>query len=209
MAVQKWDISKDICDCLLVSTSNILIQPLLTTVHAFFYVHIHFRTSRIAISLTYLQYVTWVKWNEFSGPHFFLRLFTNTTNCSVSLWMQVSYLFGTCPRICRGNRTTAKILKFDWSMQVTWKWWAIVSQIRLSKRFAFEHICWYSKRKLTNTPAVIFSCYWLGRWFIFTKQIFIVLFWVIIYSYLQKFFKISVLKTLHNSQENTCIGAYF
>ena len=107
------------------------------------------------------------------------------------------------------HRTTAKILKFDWSMQVTWKWWVIVSQIRLSKRFVFEDICWYSKRKLTNTPAVIFSCYCWGRWFIFIKQIFIVLFWVIIYSYLQKFFKISVLKTLHNSQENTCIGAYF
>ena len=79
-------------------------------------------------------------------------------------------------------------------MQVMWKRRAIVNQICLSKRFSFEHIRWYSKRKLTNTPAVIFSCPCRGRWFIFTKQIIIVLFWVIIYSYLQKFFNIGDLK---------------
>ena len=57
-------------------------------------------------------------------------------------------------------------------------------------------------RKLTNTPAVIFSYPCGGRWFIFAKQIIIVLFWVIFYSYLQKFFKIGVLlKTFRNSQE--------
>ena len=103
----------------------------------------------------------------------------------------------------------AKILKFDWSMQITWKQSAIVNQIRLSRRFLFEHICWYSKRKLTNTPAVIFSCPFPGRWFISTKQVITILFWIIIYSYLQKFFKIGVLKTLHNSQENTCVGVCF
>ena len=80
-----------------------------------------------------------------------------------------------------------KILKFDWSMPVTWKRRVIVNQIRLSKRFSFEHIRWYSKRKLANAPAVIFSCPCHGRWFIFTKHIIIVLFWVIIYSYLKNF----------------------
>ena len=30
--------------------------------------------------------------------------------------------------------------------------------------------------------------------------------WVIIYSYLHKFFKIGVLKTLHNLQKKTCVG---
>ena len=43
---------------------------------------------------------------------------------------------------------------------------------------------------------IIFSYPCWSRWFIFTKQI-IVLFWVIIYSYLQRFFKISVLKILY------------
>ena len=49
VAVQKWNISKDICDCLLVSSSNFLIQPLSTAVHALLYVHIRFRTFRIVI----------------------------------------------------------------------------------------------------------------------------------------------------------------
>ena len=65
-------------------------------------------------------------------------------------------------------------------------------------------------RKLTNTPAVIFSYPCWGRWFSFTKQIIIVLFWVIFYSYLQKFFRISViLKTFHNSQETPVSEFHF
>ena len=56
---------------------------------------------------------------------------------------------------------------------------------------------WCSSTKAdTNTPAVIFSDPCRSRWFIFTKQI-IVLFWVIIYSYLQRPFKIGVLETLY------------
>ena len=51
-------------------------------------------------------------------------------------------------------------------------------------------------RMLTNTPTVIFSYPCRSRWFIFTKEI-IVFFGVIIYSYLGKFFKICVLKTLY------------
>ena len=39
-------------------------------------------------------------------------------------------------------------------------------------------------------------------------QIIAVLYYVIIYSYLQKFFKLGILKTLHNLQENTFVGAY-
>ena len=42
------------------------------------------------------------------------------------------------------------------------------------------------------------------------KQIIIVLFWVIFYSYLQKFFKIGVLlKTFHNSQETPMLEFHF
>ena len=43
-AVQERSISKN-----MVSTSNFLIQPLLTTVHAFLYVHILLRPFKIAI----------------------------------------------------------------------------------------------------------------------------------------------------------------
>ena len=49
----------------------------------------------------------------------------------------------------------AKDSQFDWSIQVTWKRGVIGNQIRLSKRFSFEHIRWYS-----NTKAVKYSsCY--------------------------------------------------
>ena len=101
---------------------------------------------------------------------------------------------------------TQKNLKFDWSKQITWKQGAIVNQIGLSKRFSFEHICWYSNRKLVNTPALIFQYPCRSMWFIFTKQITFVLIWVIIYSYLPKFFKLGDLKALGNSQQNTCVG---
>ena len=51
----------------------------------------------------YLLHFTWVKWNEFSGSHYFLRLLTNTTSCTVSLRMQVSFLFFISARICSKN----------------------------------------------------------------------------------------------------------
>ena len=112
VAVQNWSISKDICDCLLVSTRNLFVQPLLTTVHTFLYIYICFRTFRIAIrpnknnyynktnvSTTFcVSQMKWIFW-----PTLLPSLFTNTTNCTISLWMQVSYLFGTSARICRDN----------------------------------------------------------------------------------------------------------
>ena len=51
-------------------------------------------------------------------------------------------------------------------------------------------------RKLTNAPAVLFPYFCRSKWFIFMKQT-IILFWVIIYSYLQRFFKVGVLETLY------------
>ena len=90
-------------------------------------------------------------------------------------------------------------LKFDWSIQATWKRRALVNWIRLSI-FAGT-----AARKLTNTPAVIFSYLCRSTWFIFTKQI-IVLFWVIICSYLQRFFKIGVLKTLYTTHRKTTVS---
>ena len=63
-------------------------------------------------------------------------------------------------------------------------------------------------RKLTNTPAAIFSYPCQSRWFIFKKQI-IVLFWVIIYSYLERFFKIGVPGTLYTIHRKTTVSESF
>ena len=72
-------------------------------------------------------------------------------------------------------------------------------------------------RNLTNTPAVIFSYPCRGRWFIFMKQIIIVLFWIIIYSYLllatlfttTKFFKIGVLKNFSQFTRKHLCRSFF
>ena len=60
-------------------------------------------------------------------------------------------------------------------------------------------------RKLTNTSAVIFSDPCRSRWFIFMKQI-IVLFWVIIYRYLQRFLEIGALKILYTIHKKTTVS---
>ena len=60
-------------------------------------------------------------------------------------------------------------------------------------------------QKLTDTPAVNFSYPCRCRWFIFTKQI-IALFWVIIYSYFKRFFKIGVLRTLYTIHSKTTVS---
>ena len=60
-------------------------------------------------------------------------------------------------------------------------------------------------RRLTNTPAFIFCYPCRSRWFIFTKQI-TVLLWVLIYSFLQRFFKINVLKALYTIHKKTTVS---
>ena len=60
--------------------------------------------------------------NELSSSHYFLRLFTSTTNCAIS------FLFGASARICRENSqkdSIAKDSKFYWTIQVTLKLSAI------------------------------------------------------------------------------------
>ena len=80
-----------------------------------------------------------------------------------------------------------------------WKQWVIVNCLSIFAGTA--------TRKVTNTPAVIFSYHRQSRWYIFRKKIIIAYIWVIIY--MQKFFKIGVLKSLHSSQENTCVRVSF
>ena len=86
VAVQKWNISKDICDCLhlwLFGTTSTHY-----TVHSFLYVHIRFRTFKIAIRSNWNNnynitnvpttlYMSQMK--GISGWHYFLHLVTNST----------------------------------------------------------------------------------------------------------------------------------
>ena len=95
--------------------------------------------------------------------------------------------------------SVAKDLKFDWSMQVTWKRRVLVNLICMS---IFPCI---AARKLTIIPAVIFSYSCRSRWFIFTKQI-VVLIWATNYSYLQRLFKTGVLKMLSTIQRKTTVS---
>ena len=134
-----------------------MIEPLPTTVHSLLYVHIRIRTFRTTVRPNWNNYYilyTWVKWNELSGSHYFLHLFTNTTNCDISLGMQGSLV----PRrvyIGRNYGSIAKDLKLDWTIQVTWKRRVTVNQVCLSKWFSFELIRWYSNKKADKYS----SCY--------------------------------------------------
>ena len=76
-----------------VSTSNFLIQPLVTTFHSFLYVQIYFRTFRIAITPTWNNYfnITNIsitlylsQMKQICGSHYFFCLFTNPANCALS-----------------------------------------------------------------------------------------------------------------------------
>ena len=75
----------------------------------------------------------------------------------------------------------------------------------VGKLASFEHIPWYSSTKADKYSSRYLFLSLSGRWFIFTEQI-IVLIWVIIYSYLQSFFKIRVLKMLCTIQRKTTVS---
>ena len=130
-----------------------------------------------------------------SGSHYFLDLFTNQrltvlslTSVRTSTWMEVSF-FAWCVYVRRIYSSIAKDLKFNWSTQVMWK-----------------RSRWYSNTKADK----YFSYYlFLPLSFIFTKQIFLGLFWIIIYSYLQTFFKIGVLKSVSQSTGNHQCRSFF
>ena len=114
-----------------------------------------------------------------------------------STWIEVSFFLGTSARICKEN------LQFDRKRFQIW----LLNTGHVKTKGVFVGT---ATRKLTNTPAVIFSYLCWGKWFLFTKQIIIVLFWVIFYSYGQKFLNIVVLlKTFHNSQETPVSEFHF
>ena len=92
----------------------------------------------------------------------------------------------------------AKDLKLDWSIQVTWKRRVLVNKFHLSMS---ADIAVQKLISCTNAPAVIFP----GRWFIFRNRL---SYWVIIYSYLQRFFKVGVLKTLYTIHRKTSVSKF-
>ena len=132
----------------------------------------------IIIYLMYLLHYTWVKWNGFLAHTSSLICSQNPTNCAISY-------FGEHIYVNRSYSSIVKDLKFDWSIHVTWKRRAYNSLVQ-------QHESWQILQLLSFLIPV-------GAGSLFS---FIVLFWVIFYSYLQTFFKIDVLlKTFHNSQE--------
>ena len=104
-----------------------------------------------------------------------------------------------CVCVMRIYSSIAKDLKFCWSIQVTWK--------QRSYSLAEQHQSWQIFHLLSFFIPV-------GAGGFTLKQI-IVLFWVIIYSYLRKVFKIGVLKNLlqftgkHLRQSFLLITQYF
>ena len=106
VAVQKRDISEEICGCLHYLTSNFLIQPLLTPIHPFLYAHIGFWILGIPIRPNWNNYnitnvPTTLRLNQMKqicSSYYFLHLFINSPSqhvyvIAIFIWMQVS-LFG-------------------------------------------------------------------------------------------------------------------
>ena len=142
------------------------------------------------IYLTYLQLYTWVKWK--------LHLFTNSRLqhlrlIALSLCKSKFFFCLVLQRVYvrRIYSLIAKEFKFVCKNRSRENEERLVNQQTIPLSIFAGTATW----KLTNTQAVIFSYFCRSRWFIFTKQIIIVLFWVIIYSYLQKFFKVGALKS--------------
>ena len=191
-----------------VSTSNFLIQSLLTTIHSFLYVQTHFRTFRTAITPSWNDcyditnvrpklYQSQMK--RISGSYHFISSQIRLTALSLRE-MQVSFLFGPSARKCREK------LWFD---RKRFEIWLVntghVKTKDVGKLASFEHIPWYSSTKAYKySSRYLFLCL-SGQVVYFTEQI-IVLIWVIIYSYLQNFFKIRVLKMLYTIQRKTTVS---
>ena len=139
--------------------ADFLIQPLLTPVHRFLYLNIGFWILKIAIRPTwnncyditnYPARLHLSQMKRISGSHYFFHLSTNSTSQHLpvtALSLHVFKLLCSVLRRVNIGRIYSLIawnLKFDWSIQITWKCKA-----------AGKH-----KYLLVQ-----------GRWFIFIKQI--------------------------------------
>ena len=122
-----------------------------------------------------------------SGSHYFPHLFTNSTSVHPSLTAlslaECKLTFcSVLQRVYVGRiySSIAQNLKFDWSVQVTWRGGAAVKSDLTEQAQIFVGTV---TAKLTNSPHVVFSYPCQCRRFI----------WVI-YSHSLKFFKIGVFK---------------
>ena len=154
-----------------------------------------FRTLRIAIKANWNNYYNisnvptslyLSQMKRDSGSHYFLDLFTNPTNCYLLLrcthlreWKLVFCSVLRRVYVRRIYSLITKYFKFDWSIQVAWE--------QRAYSLVQQHESWQIFQLLSFLIPV-------GAGGLL-KQI-IVLFWVIIYSYLQKVFKKGVLKNL-------------
>ena len=119
--------------------------------------------------------------------------------------MQVSFLYGASARRCRKN------LPFDCKR---FEIWLVntghVKTKRVGKLDSFGHICSYSGAKAEKCS----SCYlfWLGVGVgvgvggLFSRNRLLYYFELLFYSYLQRFFKIGVFKTLCTIRRKTTVS---
>ena len=136
VAVQNLNISKDIYDRLHKLTSNFLIQPLLTTVNHFLYVHIGFCTFTAVIRPNWGNYYNITNVNtalhlsqmeRISGSHYFRHLPANPTLQHLPVTALSLYECKLVSSVFRGVNvgriysSVAQNVELDWSIQITWK----------------------------------------------------------------------------------------
>ena len=148
MAFQKPNISNDIYEYFHYLTCDFLIQSLLTTVQPLLYAHIGFWTFRITIRTNWNNYynITNVstalhlsQMKRFSGSHCFFHLFTNSASQQLPI---TALSVHECKLVCsvfwrvevgRIYSSIAQNLKFDWSLNITWKRRATGNEICVNK----------------------------------------------------------------------------
>ena len=91
-----------------------------------------------------------------SGSHYFLHLFINPTNCTISYFGVYIYVNESSPGA--SARTCNENLLFDLKRFEVWL--VNIGHVKTKGVFADT-----ATRKLTNIPAVIFSCPCWDRWF--------------------------------------------
>ena len=188
-----------------------MIQPLLTTAHSFLYVHIRFR---IAIIPNWNNYYNITKVpttlclsqiKRISGSQYFLRLFANSTLQEFQLSAlslcecKLVFLFGASACICSKNLYFART-KFE-----IW----LVNKGH-GKMMDNCKICCYRTTKANKFSSCYLFLSLSEQVVYFHETDIIVLFWVIIYRFWQKFFKIGVLKTFAKfTGKHMCATYYF
>ena len=117
-------------------TCDVLIQPLLITVQPFLYAHIGFWTFRITIRTNWNSYYNTTnvptalhlsQMKRFSGSLYFFHLFTNSALQQLPI---TALSVHKCKLVCsvlwrvevgRIYSSITQNLKFDWSLNITWK----------------------------------------------------------------------------------------